>query len=374
MKYRAYGQTGKQVSALGFGAMRFPDQENREACAELVCAAYDAGINYFDTAPGYGKSEELLGLAFAQMLPRRASRPFYVATKTFKQDPDAIRRDLETSLERMGLSCIDFFHMWCVMSWEDYLARKNKGALKAMERLRDEGLIRHLCVSTHMPGKDIGRLLEDFPFEGVLLGYSAMNFAYREEGVAAAGDLGRGVVVMNPLGGGIIPRFPERFQFLVSQPGETVVEAAFRFLLQDERITVALAGLSTTAQLAEAVRAVDGFVPRSPEELARIRGGLKESFDALCTGCQYCDHCPEDIPVPRFMDAYNHRVLEGEGKALVDRLRWHWGIPPDTDWLDRCTACGACVEACTQHLPILERFDLIRAELARAREAEPRKA
>ena len=59
MLYNTYGSTGVKVSAIGFGGMRFPDQDDTDACASLVKAAYDAGVNYFDTASGYGKSEEL---------------------------------------------------------------------------------------------------------------------------------------------------------------------------------------------------------------------------------------------------------------------------------------------------------------------------
>ena len=65
MIYRTYGSTGLKVSAIGFGAMRFEDQQSPDDCTELVKDAYDAGINYFDTAPGYGKSEEIFGIALA---------------------------------------------------------------------------------------------------------------------------------------------------------------------------------------------------------------------------------------------------------------------------------------------------------------------
>ena len=67
MIYREYGSAGIEVSAIGFGGMRFVNQNNIEECASLVKAAYEAGINYFDTAPGYGKSEELFGAAFKEM-------------------------------------------------------------------------------------------------------------------------------------------------------------------------------------------------------------------------------------------------------------------------------------------------------------------
>lgn len=367
MLHKTYGATGISVSAIGFGGMRFSDQTQTEECASLVKYAFDQGINYFDTAPGYGKSEELMGVAFKTMLKERAQRPFYVSSKTFGGDPSSVRRDLETSLTRMGLEYIDFYHMWCILTPASYAERKRNGVLKEFERLKDEGLIRHICVSSHMTGSDIGTMLEDYPFEGVLLGYSAMNFAYREGGIAAAGKLNRGVVTMNPLGGGVIARESKRFDFVRTQDAETVVEGALRFIINDPRITLALVGFSSTDQVDEAVRAVDGFRPLSEAQVSKIRSGLKQSFNELCTSCRYCDECPQGIPVPKYLEAYNHMVLGNGPQDMINRLQWHWGISLDDDYLDRCTQCGLCNSACTQKLPVHERLAAIRDEIIRAR-------
>ncbi|MEI6788574.1 MAG: aldo/keto reductase [bacterium] len=367
MLHKLYGKTGINASAIGFGAMRFTNQEDTEQCASLVKYAYDKGITYFDTAPGYGKSEELLGVAFKTMLKDRAKHPFTVSSKTFGGDPSSVRRDLETSLTRMGLEYLDFYHMWCILTPEAYAERKRNGALKEFERLKDEGLIRHICVSSHMTGGDIGTLLADYPFEGVLLGYSAMNFAYREAALDAAAKAGLGVVAMNPLGGGLIPREPARFDFVRTRSDETVVEGALRFILNDPRITVALVGFSDTNQVDEAVRAADGFQPLTDEQTEKIRSGLRAAFNELCTGCQYCDQCPQGIPIPRYLDAYNHLLLGNGPQGMINRLKWHWGISLEDNTLDRCNRCGLCETVCTQKLPIPDRLATIRDEIAKAR-------
>ncbi len=359
MRYTPYGKTGIHVSAIGFGGMRFADQTNSDECAELLQTAYNKGINYFDTAPGYGDSEKLFGVAFKEMLKTREEKPFYVSTKTMKSEPSEIRAQLEESLERMGLDYIDFYHMWCVMDLDAYNNRKAQGALKEFERLRDEGLIRNIVVSSHMSGGDIGEVLEDYPFEGALLGYSVMNSPYREKALDAAARLNRGIVAMNPLGGGIIPQNPDRFEFLRTQKDETVVEAALRFLLNDPRITVSLVGFSTIQQLNEALSAMDGFQPISDNNMARIFTELKSSFDSLCTSCSYCDSCPENIPIPKLMDAYNQYALTGKIEDILNRLQWHWGMSPDQILQIHCTKCGRCENLCTQKLPICERIDTI---------------
>ena len=367
MLYKEYGSTGIEVSAIGFGGMRFPDHKDWDKGAALVKAAYDAGINYFDTAPGYGKSENIFGVALQDMRKTRATRPFYVSSKSMGGTPEAVRKDLENSLNRMGLDCIDFYHVWCIVQPDAYRTRKARGVLEEFARIKEEGLARHICVSSHMTGSQIGEILRDYPFEGVLLGYCAMNFAYREEGVQAAHDMGKGVVVMNPLGGGLIAQHPERFDFVRTRSEESVVEGALRFLVNDPRIAVALVGFDSEAHLSEAVRAVDGFKPIPASEIQRIRAEQTEAFNELCTGCRYCDECPEGIPVPRYLEAYNHYALSGRKRAIVNRLRMHWGIKLEDDYLDRCTDCGRCEELCTQQLPVRRRLKEIRDEVLLAR-------
>lgn len=363
MIYKPFGSTGLNISILGFGGMRFENTDNVEACADLVKACYDGGINYFDTSIGYGKSEEVMGVAFKEMAATRAKRPFYVATKTFGSTEDEVRRDCETSLKRLQVDAIDFYHMWCLLEPERFEERRAKGALRGFEKLKEEGLVRHICVSAHMKGNQIANMLREYPFESVLLGYSAMNFAFREAALEGARNLQRGVVVMNPLGGGIIPQHPERFDFVRSRPEETVVEGALRFLFHDPRINVSLVGIANRSQLAEALSAVDGFRPLTGEQVARIRNASREAFESMCTGCAYCDECPQGLPIPKLMDAYNQYILSGQPVSITNRLAWHWGLLRAGHNLDRCTECGACEQACTQKLPIIKRLNEIRAEV-----------
>jgi len=360
-----YTANGPRISRIGFGGMRFADIEDQDACAALVRQAYEAGVTYFDTAPGYfgGKSEQAYGRAFREMNKTRSERPFYVATRTSKTGYDDVRRDLETSLERLHVDAVDFYHVWCVVTHEDWRRRYADGVTRAFERLRDEGLVRHICISSHMNGPELVQTLDEYPFDGVQLGYCAMNFLYREAAVEAAAQNGRGVAVMNPLGGGLIPRYPERFDFVRTRSDESIVDGALGFLLSDPRISVAVVGIDTEEHLREVVAAADKFTPRSAQEIARVRAGLQESFNELCTGCRYCDACPEGVPVPKLMDAVNLLVLGEEPKRAAGRLRGHWGLRKPVEDLAKCTECGLCEEKCTQHLPIRERLAQLRKAL-----------
>jgi predicted aldo/keto reductase-like oxidoreductase len=354
MIYREYGKTGKSLSVVGFGGMRFKEIDDRERCMEMMAAAAEGGINYFDTAPKYfgTRSEEVFGAGLAEL--RRRGRPYYLATKTFAATEEAIRREIEGQLERLGVGAIDFYHVWCITSLGDWQKRRRQGVLQALAKLKQEGLIRHICVSSHLIGDEIKELLKEEVFEGVLFGYSAYNFAFRQAAFATIAARGLGCAVMNPLGGGIIPENPDIFDFIRTDGQRSVVEAALHFLFAHEHITTALVGFGDLEQVREAVRAVDTYKGIAAPEIERMKNALSDSFKELCTGCQYCDNCPERIPIPKLMDAYNQKLLQGTDKAALDRLKWHWVV--DRAEAERCTGCGQCEAACTQHLPIISRL------------------
>jgi len=359
MIYREYGTTGEKLSILGFGGMRFGDIENRKACVEMMVQAARGGVNYFDTAPRYfgTKSEEVFGEGLAEL--RRQKLPYFLSTKTFEATPEGVRQEVTAQLKRLKVDVIDFYHIWCLTSLANWQERKAQGVLEAFVRMKEEGLIRHICVSSHLIGDEIKTLLMENVFEGVLFGYSAYNFQTRQAAFDAIRKHRLGCVVMNPLGGGLIPQNPERFKFLQTQPGETVTQAALRFLFSHPDITVTLVGFSTREHVREALDAVERFDLLTPAQLDAVRYASRGGTEGICTGCQYCDGCPENIPIPMLMDAYNHKVLGGGDQDVLNRLKWHWNVAPDE--AARCVDCARCEERCTQHLEVMRRLKEIAA-------------
>jgi uncharacterized protein len=354
MKYKKHGNTGKEVSIVGFGGMRFKDIDNRDECVETMVEAAKLGINYFDTAPAYFgiKSEQVFGHAFQEF--KRMNIPFYSSSKTFSSKPKDIRKEIEAQLKRLNIDTLDFYHVWNVVTLESWEQRKKNGVIETFIKLKEEGLINHICVSHHLIGDQIRELIKEKVFEAVLFGYSAYNFNARQEGFDIIKNNKLGAVVMNPLGGGVIPQNPDKFDFIKQYENQSVVEAALHFLFAHEEISTALVGFSTKEEVREAVQAVENYKGLSQEKLEKIKSSTGSDFDGLCTGCQYCDSCPEDIPIPKFMDSYNHKIMYDSEKQLDDRLKWHWNLPRDL--AARCTACVQCEELCTQHLPIIERL------------------
>ncbi|MEZ3435511.1 MAG: aldo/keto reductase [Lachnospiraceae bacterium] len=362
MYYKQYGDTEMKVSAVGLGTMRYDEEDIKagrlEKCAEIPLYAFEKGINYWDTAPFYceDKSEIVTGIALSQVDRSKV----YVTSKTNlgtigDQHPtkDMFRRRLETSLNRLKTDYIDFYHMWCMLSiesWEKHMER----IYEFFEDAKREGLIRNIVFSSHMQGNEIETVVNTGKFKGMLIGYNALNYRFRQSGIKAAHEKGMGVVVMNPLGGGMIPQNPESFSYLTEGTDLTVPQAALRFVASHKEITVTLAGCTTKEHVDDAVKAVEGLTEKPAEEIVKEYEDRGVSFNNLCTGCDYCKGCPRDIPISKLMDAYNQKILTGKQEAIADRLDNHWDIPASK--AADCIACKKCEKACTQHLPIIERL------------------
>ncbi len=363
MIYKQFGKTGKMVSALGFGGMRFlqedyATQEGKEKCAELLVKANELGVNYFDTAPAYcgGRSEEIFGMAFPKM-----KKQFYVSTKSrLSDDPDAdaVQRRIEASLKKMGLEKIHFYNMWCILNLEQYeRIMRAGGPYEGALRAKDAGLIEHICFSAHCDGRDVEKIVKDGGFEGVTLGYNVINANYREQGMQAAYSGGLGVVTMNSLGGGVIPGHPEHFQFLKKDRDDNIVKAALRYNASHKAVSVVLSGMSSMKQLLENVSAFDDFNPGSDyfEEVNRKRSS---GMNDLCTGCDYCSGCPNGLEINKLMQSYNEYVFSNKNpRRLLHDLHVKWEYAQDR--IFDCIECGQCEKKCTQKLPVIERIKTI---------------
>ena len=364
MYYKEYGNTGIKTSAIGFGAMRFAEEdvkENRlEKCAELVLYALEKGINYWDTAPFYcdDKSEIIVGKAVSQA----KRQEILLATKTNfgtvgePHDRDAFRRRLETSLERLKTDYIDFYHLWCMLSLESWEKHMEK-IYRYFEEAKSEGLIRQIVFSSHMEGNAIEKVIESNKFKGMLIGYNSLNYRFRQNGIESAYKNGMGVVAMNPQNGGLIPEHPEMFSYLTEGTDLNVAQAALRFVASHKEITVALNGFVTKEHVDDAVKAVENLEEKPAKEIISKYSDKEIALNNLCTGCGYCDLCPVDIKIPEYMDAYNMKILTGKMQESANRLKWHWGMTKDD--AGTCISCKKCEAACTQHLPIIERLDEI---------------
>jgi len=164
-----FGRTGHDSSRVIFGAAALGAMR-QERADQVLETVLQSGINHIDTAASYGESE----LRLRPFLGRHR-RSFFLATKTGERTGAAARQELERSLERLGVDQVDMIQLHNLVEPHEWdIAHGPGGAVEAMVRARDEGLVRFIGVTGH--GLRIAtmhlRSLERFDFDSVLLPYN----------------------------------------------------------------------------------------------------------------------------------------------------------------------------------------------------------
>ncbi|HEX30437.1 TPA: aldo/keto reductase [Candidatus Poribacteria bacterium] len=367
MQYREYGNTGIKLSALGFGCMRFPTDENRrikeDESIEMLKYAYEHGVNIFDSAAVYngGDSERVLGKAVKEMDRSR----IYISTKNHYKGPDAgeWRRTLEGSLERLDIDYIDFYHMHDLRlnQFIEGIIVKG-GPLQEALKAKEEGLIRHLCFSSHDDPENVKKMINTGYFEGILVQYNILDRAY-EDVIAHARQKGLGVLVMGPVGGGRLAAPSEQIQKLIPGGAKTSAEAALRIVLANEHVTTALSGMSSMQMVVENIETASRTEPLSEDEkrhMAEMLEQVRKLAELYCTGCGYCMPCPNGVDIPanfRAMIYYKVYGLKDYAKSEYRRLKNRKvnGEPKPAS-ADVCVECGQCEAKCPQNIPIIKQL------------------
>ncbi|MBN1917452.1 MAG: aldo/keto reductase [Verrucomicrobia bacterium] len=352
MKYRALGRTGLEVSLLSFGCMRLPKDE--EEAATLIAASVDKGINYFETSPGYcdGTSERKVGLG---VKGRRDK--VIVSTKSgvgAETTGDSLRAKVEASLEALGTGYLDFYQFWGFeWQWFDH-ARKPGGAIEAVGKLQDEGVIRHFGFTSHDTGENVIKLIDTGEFESATVDYHILN-REKEEAIAHARRQGVGIVIMCPVAGGLLASPSKKLSGLFPAGGTsaTNAELALRFVWSNSGVTTAASGMESLSDLEENVAAVERFEPVTQADRAQVLKVLDE-FAALghafCTGCRYCLPCPNDVWIPGIFKLVNYARIYGLGDAA---RKQYWGEYPEKSRASACIECGECEPKCPHGIPII---------------------
>jgi aryl-alcohol dehydrogenase-like predicted oxidoreductase len=208
------GQTGLEITRVGFGAWAIggadwefgwgPQAEEQSLAA--IHRALDLGVNWIDTAAGYGfgRSEQIVGRALKGL----AKRPYVFTKCSLLEGPgrrvvhslkrDSILREADASLQRLGVDAIDLYQIHWPIPEGDI-----EEGWRALAELKDQGLIRHIGVS-NFNVEQLRQIQQIAPVETLQPQYSLIERESEEDILPFADREGIGVIVYSPMGSGML--------------------------------------------------------------------------------------------------------------------------------------------------------------------------
>ena len=344
MQYMEF-KDGIRLSRLGMGAMRLPVKGNDseidfEKAKEIIDAAMDSGINYYDTAYIYhgGKSEAFLGEAL-KGYPRAS---FYVADKfNFQADPD-YERQFEEQLRRLQMDRIDFYLLHGIQdSFADDIL--NSGCVEYFNRLKGQGKIRYLGFSFHGSPEALKKAVRYYPWDFVQmqLNYYDWYCGNAEEIYQILEEAKIPVMVMEPVHGGLLANLTAESAEVLKKldPALSLASWAMRWVMSRDQVQVVLSGMSDMGQLLDNVETFsEGKTLTGEEETAVWEAAMIQyrKIAVPCTSCRYCiPHCPMELDIPFLLRAYNAAKVGGEWRLTS------LSALPEAKMPGNCIGCGA---------------------------------
>lgn len=366
MLYRRMESTGDDLSILGFGCMRLPQKGGRideDRARRQLLVAIERGVNYVDTAVPYhmGTSEPFVGRALASGYRERVK----LATKLppwltrTREDMDRI---LGEQLERLRTDRIDYYllHGLDGKSWAKI---RDLGALEFLESAKADGRIVNAGFSFHGDLPAFKEIVDSYDWAFCQIQYNILDERLQAgtEGLEYAAARGLGVIVMEPLRGGMLARsVPPKVRAIweEAQVDRSPAEWALRWIWNRPDVHVVLSGMNDEDHIDENLRAAGDALPDSLSEgeldvVRRAAAAYRGLMKADCTGCRYCLPCPSGVAIPACLGVYNAKyALQDRHPRLSYAMLVGGVFGGNPAYASLCTDCGTCLERCPQGLPI----------------------
>jgi len=349
-----------ELSALGFGTMRFPKVDgviDEQQVQEMVDYAIENGVNYFDTAYPYheGKSEIIIG----NCLKKHPRSSFYLADKlpAFTEEKLDVEKIFHEQLAKCQVDYFDFYllHNVSDKSIHWYKDDENYGYVNQVLKLKEQGLIKHLGFSCHASPENLEMFLDKYPnvFEFVQIQLNYLDYSLQDakRKVEIIHSHSLPVWVMEPVRGGkLVNLFDKHIEKLKTiRENETPASWAFRFIQSIPEVTMTLSGMSNMEQMQSNIETFSQYLPTNEEE----RKVLFEIADELqhfvpCTKCRYCtEGCPIGLEIPDLIELFNQSKYSSlnQVKNAVNSLE-------EDKKPSNCIGCGQCASICPQQIQI----------------------
>ena len=342
MQYRK-DRKGNELSILGYGCMRFTKKgagiDIDKAEKELM-TAYNAGVNYYDTAYIYPGSEAAVGEIFER---NNIRDKINIATKLPQYligNRAALDRYFGEELSRLRTDHVDYYlmhHLTDVAMWEKL---KNVGILDWIQEKKQSGAIRNIGFSYHGNTDNFLKILEDYDWDFCQIQYNYLDEVAQagKAGLQAAAAKGLAVMIMEPLRGGKL------VNWLYNQP----------------EVTVVLSGMNSVemveANCRTASEAQAGSLTEADfQTLEKVKAAIREKEKVGCTGCRYCMPCPKGVDIPGIFRCWNTMYTESKKEGRSQFIQTV-GLTREPAFASQCIRCGKCEQHCPQSIPIREKL------------------
>lgn len=344
--YRPLGRTGWKMSDISFGTAHVRDPD-------VIRIALDRGINYLDTSPDYSdaESERVVG----EGIRGRRDKAF-VASKfctpgghlPVDSKVSDIIAAVEASLGRLGTDYLDLCHIHACNDLERLMAPSFH---EAFDRLKEQGKVRFLGVSSHTPELEtvMNHAVDSGRFDVIMVAYNFNNWPELTNIIGKAHGKGVGFVAMKTLKGAYHTVLAD----FTPDERNSFTQAAFKWVQSNEKVSGLVVSISKVSQLDEYLFASGKAV--APKDLAVL-----ERYDELVTrqycrpGCGEClDACPAGLPID---DVLRYSMYyEGYGSERVAMTKYNaLGAGRQASV---CADCSApCQGACPFEIPIRDRM------------------
>lgn len=360
MEYRINRRTGDRISALGFGTSYIGEAQEGEAVAALR-KAYEGGVNYFDLATADGKTFPYFREALADVRKEvfyqiHFGADYSEGTYGWSTDGEIVKRSVALQLEQLGTDYIDYGFIHCIDETSDWLDYQKNGALSYLMELKNQGVVRHIGLSSHTPAT-IGRVLDEAPVDMLMFsvnpGYDYQRGEYArgsaEERAAVYRRCeaeGVGISVMKPFSGG------QLLDKALSPFGEALTQyQCMQYALDRPGVLTVLPGMGNAAQVEKLL----GFfnAPEEERDYSAIASFSPAGALGKCVYCNHCKPCPAGLDVG-LINKYYDLAKNGDSMA-AEHYR---GLEIHADG---CIQCGHCNSRCPFSVDQMARMEEIAA-------------
>lgn len=312
------GKTDLMVTKTSFGVLPLQRTEMNEA-VRILRAAYDAGINYYDTANAYTDSEIKIGRALSGV-----RHNIVISTKSQGTDRATVEKHIEQSLRQLNTDYIDVFQLHNIKELPDF-DDENSGYAAAMDAVK-AGKVRYVGVTSHRiniaeQAVDSGRFATvQFPFSYI---GTQREIALAER----TREADMGFIAMKGLAGGML----------------SSAKACYCFMRQYDNV-VPIWGMQHMWELEEFLE-LDRLDPPMDNELEKIiEKDRLELCGNFCRSCGYCLPCPAGIDIPQA--ARMERLLRRAPNANFMSREFYERMHR----IDDCIGCESCKSRCPYQL------------------------